>query len=146
MEEKYGTHGRLIIPDLNISVPLNGIELGSAQHVIDLEDSAVYLKWPNQIVIADHCTQANFSNLKKAVPGRTKALIVTPDSKEEFACCRKQIGHIRIGQSSNALYDRDWIPVYKTNSGRLTMYTCISRSAPDVVDVWLTYWRPTQTQ
>ena len=59
----YGTYGRLEIPDLNISIPLNGIELGPAQKVIDLEDSAIYLKWPNQVVIADHCHQANFSNL-----------------------------------------------------------------------------------
>lgn len=29
----YGTYGRLEIPDLNIGVPLNGVESGSAQQV-----------------------------------------------------------------------------------------------------------------
>lgn len=137
----YGTYGRLEIPDLNISIPLNGIELGPAQKVIDLEDSAIYLKWPNQVVIADHCHQANFSNLNKAIPGHTKAYIATdPENKKWLVCCKTQVGHIKIGEKSNALFDHDWIPVYQNNSSGFTMYTCIQKSAPDVMDVRLTYW------
>ena len=138
----YGTRGRIEIPELNISVPLNGTESGGAQEVIDREDSAVYLIWPNNITIADHCHQANFSNLNKAIPGRTKAYIVTPDSKKGYFCYKTQVGHIKIGATSNTLYDQNWEAVYEKNGGGLTMYTCIERSAPDVMDVRLTYWKP----
>ena len=141
-EKVYGTRGRLEIPELNISVPLNGTESGGAQKVIDREDSAVYLIWPNNITIADHCHQANFSNLNKSVPGRTKAYIVTPDSKKGYVCYKTQVGHIKIGGTSNVLYDHNWEAVYKKNQGGLTMYTCIEKSAPDVMDVRLTYWKP----
>lgn len=138
----YGTYGRLEIPDLSISIPLNGVESGSAQQVIDMEDSAVYLNWPNQTVIADHCHQANFSNLNRAIQGHTKAFIASdPDSKKWLVCCKTQVGHIRIGEKSNSLFDHDWNPVYHSNSGGLTMYTCIEKSAPDVMDVRLTYWK-----
>ena len=140
-ESHYGTHGRLEIPDLAISVPLNGIECGPAQKVIDLEDSAIYLNWPNQTVIADHCHQGNFSNLNQAIPGQTKAFILEPDSKKSFVCYQTQIGHIKIGEKSNILFDHDWIPVYKSNVGGLTMYTCIEKSSANVMDVRVTYWK-----
>ena len=138
----YGTYGRLEIPDLNISVPLYGVESGSAQQVVDLEDSAAYLKWPEQITIVDHCQQGNFANLNKAIPGQTKAFIVEPDLKKTYVCYQTQIGHIKIGTTSNVLFDKDWIPVYKSNAGGLTMYTCIEKSSQNVMDVRVTYWKP----
>ena len=137
----YGTRGRIEIPELNIGVPLYGTESGGAQEVIDRQDSAVYLRWPGQIAIADHSSQANFSNLNLAKPGHTKAYIVTRDSRTPYICYQTQVGHIRIESGRNTLYDNNWEPVFAKNHDGLTMYTCIKKSAPNVMDVRLVYWK-----
>ena len=140
---KYGSQGRLEIPELAIGVPLYDTTTGSAQKIVDDENSAAYLFWGDQIAIADHSSQANFNNLNNAVPSRTTAYIVRPGRTERYVCAQTQIGHIKIGSSGNQIYDCKWRPVYQQNRGRLTIYTCIQKSAQDVMDVRLTYWAPT---
>lgn len=139
---KYGTHGRIEIPELGISVPLYDSVNGNSQELCDNADSAVCMKWSSQIAIADHCNQGNFSNLNKARVGRTIATIDQQDKKEHYRCVRSQIGHIRISESGNRIFDSNWAPAYKQNAGGLCIYTCIEKSAPDVMDVRLTYWQP----
>ena len=139
---KYGNVGRLEIADLDIRVPVNNTRIGSAQAVIDARDSAVYLNWGNQKAIADHACQANFSNLNQAVVGKTKAVLDRGTSKEQFLCVDSQIGHIKTESGVNTLYDSKWRFAHLQNPGGLAIYTCIQRSAPDIMDVRLTYWQP----
>ena len=141
----YGNQGRIEIPTLNISVPLYDTSTGSAQQIIDNEHSAVYLRWGQQIAVADHTTSENFCNLAHAIEGRTVATIDRKTSKQNYICSKKQIGHIKIGNGSNSIYDSKWQPVFPQNAGGLTTYTCISKSAEDVMDIWLIFWRPIDT-
>lgn len=143
--ELFGSKGLLEIQDLGIKVPLYDTSVGPAQTIVDAENSAVYLRWGNgQIAIADHANQQNFSNLEKAIPGRTIAHIRTYDSDKEFICYQVQVGHIKTSASGNSIFDADGNPVFWQNPGGITIYTCIRRSASDVMDIRLTYWHPKQ--
>lgn len=139
---KYGTHGRIEIPELNISVPLYDVVNGNSQLLCDNEDSAVFMRWGSQVAIADHCTQANFSNLNNVRVGKTIATIDQRDKQEHFRCVRSQVGHIRLSDGGNRIFDSNWVPAYSQNPGGLCIYTCIEKSARDVMDVRLTYWQP----
>lgn len=139
----YGSSGRLEIPELDISVPLYDTSVGSAQRIVDNLDSAVYLRWGNgQIAIADHSNQANFSNLEHAKAGESKAFIDSGTSRVQYVCYRSQVGHIKTDVGGNSIFDEAWNPVFWQNAGGLTIYTCIHRSAPNIMDIRLTYWKP----
>lgn len=139
----YGSSGRLEIPELGISVPLYNTSSGSAQAIVDSLDSAVYLRWGNgQIAIADHANQANFSNLEYAQVDKTRAFIDSGTSRVPYVCYRSQVGHIKTDVGGNSIFDEAWNPVFWQNAGGLTIYTCIHRSAPNIMDIRLTYWRP----
>ncbi len=138
----YGTYGRLEIPELQISVPVYKTENGNAQAICDKKDSAVYLNWGNQFAIVDHCDQANFSNLNRVRVGLTMATVDLQTSKKQYRCVKSQIGHLRISNTGNRLFDKNWVPAYDQNPNGLTMYTCMHKSAADVMDVRLTYWQP----
>lgn len=138
----YGNAGRLEIKDLNISVPVYDTKIGSAQSVIDANDSAVYLNWGNQFAIADHANQGNFSNLNHVVVGKTEAILDRRVAKERFVCVGSQIGHIKTENGVNTIFDSKWQFAYIQNPGGLTIYTCIERSSENVMDVRLTYWQP----
>lgn len=141
----YGSHGRLEIPRLLISVPLYDANGANKQRVVDDTDSAVYFRFGYQDAIADHSNQANFQNLNLAKPGML-AVIDQGETKTSYKLVQSQIGHIRISPLSNQLYDQDWNPVALQNAGGLCIYTCIRKSADDVMDVRLTYWQPVETR
>ena len=63
-------------------------------------------------------------------------------SKKQYRCVKSQIGHLRISNTGNRLFDENWVPAYDQNPNGLTMYTCMNKSAADVMDVRLTYWQP----
>ena len=68
----YGTHGRLEIRSLFITVPLYDAGTGAEkQKVVDDPNSAVFFHLGLQDVIADHACQANFQNLNMAATGCT---------------------------------------------------------------------------
>lgn len=138
----YGTYGRLEIPELQISVPVYKTQNGNSQKLCDDENSAVYLNWGNQFAIVDHCHQSNFSNLNKVKVGITTAIVDQKTSQKKYRCIKSQIGHIRISSGGNRLFDENWVPAYGQNPGGMTIYTCTTKSAPDVQDVRLTYWMP----
>ena len=138
----YGTHGRLEIPDLLIGVPLYDAKGSESQAVVDKVNSAVYMHWPKQDAIADHASQANFSNLNMAKVDRTVAIIDYGNREEKYHCVNSQVGHIRISPSGNRIFDENWNMAYFQNDGGLCIYTCMKKSADDVMDVRLTYWQP----
>ena len=140
--KKYGTYGRLEIPELSISVPVYKAENGNQQKLCDDINSAVCLNWGSSIAIVDHCDQANFSNLNYVKVGQTVATVDQETSQKQYRCIRSQVGHLKIQPSGNRLYDSSWTPVYNLNPGGLTIYTCLHKSAADVMDVRLTYWMP----
>lgn len=138
----YGSHGRLEIPNLFISVPLyDALDAADRQRVVDNPDSAVHFRLGVQDVIADHTGQANFQNLNLAKPGMT-ATIDRKTSKTVYRMVQSQVGHIRISPLGNRLFDQDWVQVSTQNAGGLCIYTCMGKSAEDVMDVRLTYWQP----
>ena len=135
----YGTHGRIEIPSLFISLPLYDTH-GNAQEIVDMKKAAAYIQWVKQAAIVDHSGQDGFERIAKAIPGQTLAYIEYKDGKikERYICTKKQVGHIKTINGKNKIFDSNGkTPV----SGGIVMYTCIGRSAPDVMDVWLTYWK-----
>ena len=138
----YGNQGRLEIPDLDISVPLYDTSTGGAQQIVDKKDSAVLLRWNVQNAIADHSDQCNFSNLSNAVVGGTTMSIETQNSSKRYRCVRSQVGHIKTTNGSNQIFDENWNSPYTQNAGGICIYTCLNRSAPDIMDIRLTYWQP----
>ena len=89
MRQKQGSKGRLVIPDLGISVTLRNASKGNAAYIQRLADWNDTAAWSDlneltgdrnkyQVIIADHAKQ-NFKNLSQAKKGRTMAYIVTND-------------------------------------------------------------------
>lgn len=142
----YGTHGRLEIRSLFITVPLYDAGTGAEkQKVVDDPNSAVFFHLGMQDVIADHACQANFQNLNMAKPGMT-AVIDQKETKTTYRMVQTQVGHIRMTPLGNRLYDQNWNAVGLQNEGGLCIYTCMGQSADDVMDVRLTYWQPVETK
>ena len=142
----YGSHGRLEIPGLFISVPLyDALDAADRQRVVDNPDSAVHFRLGVQDVIADHAGQANFQNLNLARSGMV-ATIDEREKKTSYQFTQSQVGHIRISALGNRLFDQNWQQVAAQNAGGLCIYTCMGKSADDVMDVRLTYWQPMDQQ
>lgn len=147
-EEKpivYGSHGRLEIPTLNISIPLYEASGSTSQKVVDDQDSAAFIRYGTQNIIADHVSQANFSNLIKSRPGKTVANITYEDgTSEKYLCMVSQIGHIKPGENNknNHMFDWRWTPIRGKNPGGLTIYTCMGYAHDGIQDVTITYWLP----
>lgn len=133
---------RLIIPSLNINIPVffgkNGPE---RQEIIDAQNSAVYFKWGQLTVIADHSSQANFKNLNEVASENTIGYICG-DTTKKYVCDKTEIGHILIG-SGNRLYNSLWKPVYEVYNSGVCIYTCIKRRGSNIMDVRLTHWSET---
>ena len=141
----FGTSGRLEIPELEIGVPLYDSRGQDKQAIVDAENSAIYMNWGTQQCIADHTYQSNFVNLNKAIVGKTIAFIDDGTNRRAYCCVSSQIGHIRIGMNGgNTLLDANWELVYPQNYGGICIYTCLRKSADDVMDVRLTFWQPAQ--
>ena len=132
----YGDYGRIEIPDLQISLPLyKGND--NPQAVVDRKNAAAFLQWENQNVIVDHTGQDGFERLENAIPYKTIAYIDFGSRKERYICTKKQIGHILIG-TKNKIRDANYI---FPQSPSLIIYTCKGLSQPNVMDIWLTYWK-----
>ena len=135
-KKEYGDYGRIEIPDLQISIPLyRGKD--DPQGVVDRKNAAAFLEWKDQNVIVDHTGQDGFEKLEKAVPSQTLAYIDFGFKKERYMCTRKQIGHLLLGDT-NKIRDANY--VFPKSPG-LIIYTCKGLSAPNVMDIWLTYWK-----
>lgn len=127
----------LFIPALGIIVPAEERKNGTnGQDIIDKPDRAVMWSWGRLTVIADHCNQG-FDRINRAVAGKTRAYV----GARRFICDISEIGHIRTTDKGNRLFRADWTPVHEAWKDGLCIYTCIQRSAPDVMDVRLTHWR-----
>ena len=142
----YGDRGRLEIPDLDISVPLYDTYGKDSQKIVDTYNSAAYLHWGEQVAIADHASQANFIRLNQVREGITDAYIVNQGAREKYVCYQSQVGHIQTVNGKNQIYDAKWRSVFTQNTSGLTIYTCMQRSAPDVMDIRLTYWKKTNIE
>lgn len=127
---------RLTIPTLFISLPCEERKQGNGQNIMDRPNCAVCWKWGNLTVIADH-SQQGFNRINRAIVGRTRAYY----ARKGYICDVSEIGHIYITNEGNRLYRADGCPVNKAWAGGLCLYTCISKSAPNKVDVRLTHWR-----
>lgn len=140
---RYGNAGRVEIPELNIGVALYDTRTGAAQQIVDNPESAVFLHWEEQKAIADHNNQSNFANLNRVRPyGTAMYLISVNGMREKYICVSSQIGHIKINEhGANTIYDSKWESPRHKNRGGVCVYTCIQRSAPDIMDIRLTYWR-----
>lgn len=134
---------RLFIPQLDIAVRVFKRPVataGNGQEIVDAIDSAVYFNMGALEIIADHCDQSNFGNLVHSEIGKTKAFLVWKDHDCEYECVGVEVGHITIAGVGNRLYDGNWNPIYTHQDG-LCIYTCLEKSAPDVMDVQLTFWK-----
>lgn len=130
----------LTIRDLDIAVPVYVRKSGVGQDIVDAKDSAVMFHLGSILVLADHCYQSNFANLRNAVVGKTWFELSDKNSTRRFLCTENGIGHIKTENGHDHLYDWNWEQVYKNHSGAL-IYTCRQKSAPDVMDVTLTFWK-----
>ena len=147
-----------------ILVPLYERTVGNGQEIVDRENSAVIFHWNDLSVIADHSHQSNFSNLNKAIPLKTIGYIFSNnttklecDSKQtkptkivahislnrmtKLLCDDTQVGHILLSDSGNRLTDKNNHLVHTVFHDGYCIYTCIQRSAPNIIDVRLTHWR-----
>ena len=135
-------YGRLIIPSLLISVSLyHRIAGTNGQDIVDAVDSAVIWEWNRLTMIADHASQANFNRLSRVRTGKAKAYICKSLSTDVYVCDSAELGHIRLSDSGNRLYDSKWRPVHEVMHDGLCIYTCKGKSAVDVMDVYLTHWK-----
>lgn len=138
----YGDAGLLDIPSLKIRVPLYCPGEKSAQEITDDRYSAACFPWGGLTVIADHSHQGTFSMLNLAKAGKTVAVIDDGHAQKEYVCSSSQVGHLKSAEYGNELYDAEWAEVAGQNDGGLCIYTCIAKSARDVMDVRLTFWTP----
>ena len=146
--KKYGNAGRLEIPELSIGVALYDTRVGTAQQIVDNPESAVLLRWEAQKAIADHSSQSNFANLNRARPyGTVMYLDSKGGARERYLCVSSQVGHIKTDEhGTNSIYDGKWESPRVKNKGGICIYTCIQRSAPNIMDIRLTYWRLAKNQ
>ena len=132
---------RLEIKELGIDVPVIRASGKNTQEIIDRPNAAVYMHWYTQDAIADHASQSNFKNLNNANAGKTMAVLYDDAKPRKLICTKSQIGHIRISPKGNRIFDQNWESLYHKNKGGICIYTCIAKSAKDVMDVRVTYWQ-----
>lgn len=135
---------RLFIPSLFIFVKLTPVASSNlAQEAVDKYNSAAIWNWNNLTLIADHNNQANFKNINKAIPGKTKLYLLDKVNRK-FICDKTEVGHIsnlRVDNTGGKLCDANWNSIFRQNLDGLMIYTCIRKSAIDVMDVRLTHWK-----
>ena len=143
MRQKQGSKGRLVIPDLGISVTLRNASKGNAaymQRLADWNDAAAWIDLNEltgdrnkyQVIIADHAKQG-FKNLSRAKKGRTMAYIVTGRSVTAYRCVRSTTGT----NKGSRLVDYANRSVMQENIGGFCTYTCVgSRGNKIVLAEW----------
>ena len=126
-----GDRGRLIIPYLDISVPLYdicGLSDPEAQAICDAKDSAAWstplengFDEDGQDVIGDHKNQG-FDRIEGAVAGVTKAYITRGDQISTYTCTAAFDG---INKADPCLYNEDGQPINWENTDGFLTYTCL---------------------
>ena len=143
MRQKQGSKGRLLIPDLGISVTLRNASKGNAaymQRLAEWNDAAAWIDLNEltgdrnkyQVIIADHAKQG-FKTLSRAKKGRTMAYIVTGRSVTAYRCVRSTTGT----NKGSRLVDYANRSVMQENVGGFCTYTCVgSRGNKIVLAEW----------
>lgn len=139
------TIDKIMIPELAINVPVYWKKEGTnGQDIVDAPNSAVIFKWTKSCdlkVIADHSSQSNFRNLNRAKVNETEAYLDLDKRRIKHRCIVSEVGHIKTVNGRNFLFGEDWLSIYPKHHDGICIYTCIKRSAPDVMDVRLTFWK-----
>ena len=137
MKKEEGDCGRLIIPDLSISVALYDINNKSSdegQKITDDDDSAAwcynqaYYGHPCRVAIADHNFQG-FERIAAAVPGVTNAYLLKDGILSEYLCKAKYSGYNKLKYVSDA-FGNDIIDL---SSKDIIVYTC--KFGWEVIDI-----------
>lgn len=137
----WASKGRLVIPDLHISVALYDVSGGNdeeMQDATDGADSAAWIDWssaghPEQPVIADHNDQG-FDRLKGAVPGKTLAYIEVNGVRTWYRCLANEKGK----NQGDHLEGQDGRNVMEENLDGIAAYTCLA----DWKHVRIVEWEP----
>mgnify|MGYP002624367419 CR=1 FL=1 len=134
-ETLYGTAGRLHIPSVGISVPINFVRLAidDAQQVVDAPDSAAYF-WLKDVmpVIADHNNQS-FSTLHRVKKGDVAFVANADGGVGKYVC-----NHVCYGTNTGTdILDDEGFSIAETVTASLIMYTCCDNWH----DVLITYWK-----
>ena len=134
-ETVYGTAGRLHIPSVGISVPINFVRLAidDAQQVVDAPDSAAYFWFKDVMpVIADHNNQS-FSTLHRVQKGDVAFVASADGSVGKYVC-----NCVCYGTNTGTdLLDNEGFSIADTVTASLIMYTCCDNWQ----NVLLTYWK-----
>lgn len=142
-ERKPGTHGRFIIPDLEIDVGLNDAYSDDSQEIVDREDSAAYIQWTNHIAIVDHGMYP-FVNLVNAQPNETLAYIVDCNQPQKFICKDIEQGYTMEnyqGSGHRVLFDLAGEQISLKAKGTMITYCCLSETDSEGrTNVILVYW------
>lgn len=121
MPRRSGMSGRLTIPDVNVNVALFEVSAsdGAAnQKITDKTDSAAFIPWGNQWLVADHYYQG-FEKMKNSKIG-TIAYINNGERMQAYICVEKAAGK----NVSYTLLDNKGNDLYNRNAGGICMYTC----------------------
>ena len=130
----YGTAGRLDIPSVGIGVALNYVELkdGTAQSVVDAEDSAAYFLWRDSKYVIDAVIPEGMD----VQVGDACVISIADGYADEYICTRV-CAH---GKSTGAdLLDENGVTVESSEDGGLVMYTCNDCRQ----NITITYWQRT---
>ena len=142
-EYTYGDAGRLVIPDVGVSVPLNwsGDDEDLNQYLVDLEDSASFFDYRNDgdwsLGIADHNNQG-FDGLYYVVPGTIAYIMHSDGTKETLECVYKDGNATSDGYHITDSMGRN---VSCINPDYIYMYTCNQEGWWSVtVTLWQYVW------
>lgn len=131
----YGSKGVLLIPSIQVTVPLyegdvydNPVE---TQAIVDAENSAAMFDFEGVKVIAEHVDQT-FGNLSKIKVGDTAFVKQQDGSEEEFVCTGNFLGK-NVG---SALTDVNGASVSKMIKDGVIMYTCTDNWEDVTVTIW----------
>lgn len=131
----YGSAGRLNIPSVGISVPLNFARLGidDVQRIVDASDSAAYF-WFRDVmpVVADHNNQG-FSTLHRVQKGDVAFVANADGGVGKYVC-----NCVCYGTNTGTdILDSDGYSIAGTVTADLIMYTCCNGWQ----NILLTYWK-----
>ena len=133
---KYGSAGRLSIPDIGYSAALydcSDADMYTKQIAVNNEDSACYIAFMDTAYIGDHGYQG-FLSIKNAVPGVTVAVITQQDGRtEKYLCCKVD----RNGTyKSSESYGSDGVELWSSGYD-LFMVTCNTYTTDSIT---VAYW------
>lgn len=136
LDGRLGNIGRLIIPQVNVSVALNESVLETAedaQNIVNAYDSACYVSYTGWTTyIGDHFFDG-FVNMKNSIPGITKAYIYWTDgSVSQYKCMAKHYNGVNKGY----IYDDNGTDIYLSGYD-IAMVTCNGYNSSTVT---ITYW------